>query len=506
MAKRIRILATSDTHGYIFPYRYTDGASVNYGMARMNTLIKALRDENTIVIENGDVLEGSPLNYYHFHYHKDEISPVTKVIDAMGYDYINLGNHDFNYGKEVLYRHLDNIQAPCITSNMTDGGEHIGPTYVIRKIAGKKVAVFGLLIQYIPHWEPEEHIRDMKFLSAVETAQKTVDLLKHLEKPDYIICVYHGGFERDLVTNAPTENLTGENEGSAILNSVPGIDVLISGHQHVAYAGTRNGIVYTQTHDKAAQLACVDIYTDTGIIEPRLLEADTEPDPEIMAIAQEEEEACQKWLDEPLGVSKVDLTVTNEDDARLHKHQIITFLNKAAMEASGADLAANSLFVGATGFKPQITMRDIVCTYVYPNTMVVKKITGKILREYLEYDMQFWSVRNDAIVPAREYVEPKPQQYNYDMIDGVEYTVKVSNSIGQRVISLTRNGVPVKDDDVFTLCISDYRASGGGDFNMLRDAPTVKEISQSFVEILADWVTEHKVIDFEPVNNIQIIK
>ncbi|MBR0477911.1 MAG: bifunctional metallophosphatase/5'-nucleotidase, partial [Solobacterium sp.] len=143
------------------------------------------------------------------------------------------------------------------------------------------------------HWEPEEHIRNMEFKSAVETAVKTVDLLKHLEKPDYIICVYHGGFERDLVTNAPTENLTGENEGSAILNQVPGIDVLITGHQHVAYAGTRNGIVYTQTHDKAAQLACVDIYPDTGVIEPRLLEADTEPDPEILAIAQEEEDACQ---------------------------------------------------------------------------------------------------------------------------------------------------------------------------------------------------------------------
>ncbi|MCR5372905.1 MAG: metallophosphoesterase, partial [Solobacterium sp.] len=116
MAKRIRLLATSDTHGYIYPYQYTDHSSANQGLARMQALISALRDENTLVIDNGDVLEGSPLDYYHFHCHRDEVSPVTKVMNAMGYDFVNVGNHDFNYGKDILYRHLENLDAPCMTA------------------------------------------------------------------------------------------------------------------------------------------------------------------------------------------------------------------------------------------------------------------------------------------------------------------------------------------------------------------------------------------------------
>ena len=506
MAKRIRILATSDTHGYIYPCQYTDNSSVNQGLARMHTLISALRDENTLVIDNGDVLEGSPLDYYHFHYHRDEVSPVTKVMNAMGYDFANVGNHDFNYGKDVLYRHLENLDAPCITANVIDEGVPLGPTYVIKELAGKKIALFGLCTPYIPHWEPQEHIQGMKFLSAVKTAEKTVDLIRHLEKPDYIVCVYHGGFEKDPVTGIPTEEQTGENEGFALLEQVRGIDVLIAGHQHIAYLGSRNGTVYTQTKSRAAQLACIDIYTDTGVIEPRLLDADMDADEGIMELVQPEEDECRKWLDQPLGTTAMDLRVDDQDDARFHKHQIITFLNRVSREITGADLAASALFLDATGFRHDITMRDIVGTYVYPNTPVVKKINGRILREYLEKNAEYWTIRNDAITVARQYLEPKPKPFDYDMVDGIEYTIKVSNAPGSRIIDLTFNGQPVTDEMEFTLCITDYRASGGGDFPAIRKAPTVKRFPASYVELIADWILEHKTIEFEPVHNIHVIK
>ena len=150
-------------------------------------------------------------------------------------------------------------------------------------------------------------------------------------------------------------------------------------------------------------------------------------------------------------------------------------------------------------------MRDLVSTYVFPNTSVIKTITGKILKEYLEKCAEYFDVQNNQIIVSKSFLEPKPMKYNYDMVDGVEYTIKASNPIGQRIISLTRNGVPVKDDDKFTLCVNNYRASGGGNFNMIKNAPTVKEISTSMVEQLANYITYHKVIDFEPVNNIKVI-
>ena len=506
MAKRIRILATSDTHGYIHPYHYTDGTPADWGMARIYTLIQALRDDNTIVVDNGDVLVGSPLDFYHFHCRRDELSPATKVMNAMDYDFINIGNHDFNYGKEILYRHINSLNAPCITSNVTDEGVPLGPTYVIKELAGKKVALFGICTPYIPHWEPKEHIKGMKFRSALETAQKTVDLLKHLEKPDYIVCVYHGGFERDPLTGNPVEEQTGENEGYAILNQVRGIDVLIAGHQHTAYIGSMHGTVYTQTRSRALQLACIDIYTDTGVIEPRLLNTDTDADERIMALVQEEEDACQAWLDQPLGTAKTPLRVLDEDDARMHKHQIITFINKVSMEITGADLASSALFAEAKGFPPEITMRDIVSTYVYTNNPVVKKINGRQLKDYLEKNAEFWTIHNDAVTVAKQYLEPKPKYFDYDMVDGIDYTIKVSNAPGSRIMDLTYKGQPVNDDDTFTICVTNYRATGGGDFPSIRKAPTVKEYPQSYVELLAEWILEHKVIDFEPVHNIHVIK
>ncbi len=444
--------------------------------------------------------------FYHMHNKQDAVSPVAKVLNAMNYDYVNIGNHDYNYGEQALLKHLNDLDAPCITNNILYHNKTIGPSYVIHEIAGKKVALFGLTTQYIPNWEKHEHVAHSKFLDACLTAKKTVEHLKSLERPDYIICVYHGGFERDLVNGYPTEDLTRENEGYEILKTVSGIDVLITGHQHRSLAGTLFGKAYTQTKDRGAELACIDIYTDTGVIEPRVLAVDTEADEEITKLVQDEENECQAWLDTPLGESKVDLRVTNEDDARLHKHQIITFLNKVSQEASGADLNANALFDRATGFPREITMRNLASTYVFPNTLVIKKVTGKVLREYLEKNAEYFTINGGTIVVSPQYLAPKPMKYNYDMVDGVEYTIKVSNDVGSRITSLTRNGEDVKDDDEFTLCINNYRATGGGNFNMIKNAPVVKEISSSMVELLADYIMKNKVIDFEPVNNITVEK
>ena len=398
------------------------------------------------------------------------------------------------------------MNAPCITNNILYHNKTIGATYAICEIANKKVAIFGLTTQYIPNWEKKENIAHSKFLDACLTAKKTVEHLKSLENPDYIICAYHGGFERDLVNGYPTEDLTKENEGYEILKTVSGIDVLITGHQHRSLAGNLFGKAYTQTKDRGAELACIDIYTDTGVIEPRVLKADTEADKKILTLVQEEENQCQKWLDTPLGTTKVDLKVTDEDEARLNKSQVITFLNMVAKEATGADLCANALFDRATGFSSNITMRDLVSTYVFPNTLVIKKVTGKVLREYLEKCAEYFTISNGVITVSPRYLAPKPMKYNYDMVDGVEYTIKVSNDVGHRITSLTKDGKEVSDTDEFTLCVNNYRATGGGNFNMLKDAPVVKEIPSSMVELLADYIMEHKVIDFVPVHNIKVEK
>ena len=95
---------------------------------------------------------------------------------------------------------------------------------------GVRIGILGLTTSYIPHWEQPRNIKGWKFNSALEAAKQYVPELR--QQCDIVIVAYHGGFERDLATGMPTEELTGEDEGYAIVNEVPGIDVFVTGHQH----------------------------------------------------------------------------------------------------------------------------------------------------------------------------------------------------------------------------------------------------------------------------------
>ena len=161
--------------------------------------------------------------------------------------------------------------------------------------------------------------------------------------------------------------------------------------------GTLENTVYLQSAADARQLSYVEIDTETGKITPSLIDVDNIADEDILQTFQEEEDACQKWLDLPLGSTNVDLRIPDEYDARLHKSQVITFLNMVCNDRCGTQLSANALFLRAKGFEKQITMRDLVSTYVFPNTLVVKQIDGKTLKEYLERCAQFWDVENGKI-------------------------------------------------------------------------------------------------------------
>lgn len=505
MKDHITILATSDVHGFIYPYNYASNDDKNMGYAKINSLIKSIKDENTILIDNGDVLEGSPLMFYHMRYFKDDVAPVSKVINKMNYDFINIGNHDYNYGEDVLLRHLNNTGSTCITCNILYKDKPLG-SYQIKDVGDKKLAFFGLTTQYIPHWEKEEHIKDSKFLDAYDTAKKIVEEIKSKEKVDYIICVYHGGFERDLNTGEAIEALTNEDEGYRILKDIDGIDILISGHQHRSLSGKAFNKVYTQTVDEGRNIASIDIDLNTGDITPLLIEPTLKADEEITNLVIDKEDKCQEWLDSPLGESRVDLTIKDEDEGRLHKSQAITFINLVQKDISKADLSATALFSNATGFKKEISMRDLVSTYTFPNTLVVKEVSGKVLKEYLEKNAEFFEIKDEKIVVSDKYIYPKLQKFNYDMVDGINYTIKVSNPIGNRIISLTYKDKDVKDDDMFTIVMNNYRASGGGDFNMIAKAKTIKEIQRSVVEIIADYILDKKVIDFKPVSNIKVEK
>ena len=177
MGKRIRILTSSDVHGVLFPYEYAKGRGRNWGLAKLSGLIRSLRGPDTILIDNGDTLEGSPLSFYHYAKCPPLESPMTAAMAMMRYDFVNLGNHDFDYGPEALLTHLDKSGARCLCVNISYKGDPLG-SYAVRRICGKKLAFFAVCTQYVRNWEPEDKLEGFVLRDAFESARETAEKIR----------------------------------------------------------------------------------------------------------------------------------------------------------------------------------------------------------------------------------------------------------------------------------------------------------------------------------------
>ena len=503
----IRLVATSDVHGYVMPYSYADNGETDHGLVRLKSTVSALRNENTLVIDNGDILQGSPLLTYYYAHQGEYDNPIKVCMNDIGYDYVNVGNHDFKYGYENLRAYLDGINAGCLLGNAKYKSEYIGNEYVIHEFdKDNRIALIGVVTHYLVNWEKPDNLVDIEIERAFDFVKRTVEKIKRNEEVKGIVVVYHGGYEADINTGALTQQDTGEDEAYRMCKEIEGIDVLISGHQHRSLSGKCFNTYTSQTASNGKEVAVYDWDLDSKKISVSLVKNDYVADKSLMDKLMPLENAVQKWLDEPCGeILNYDLRIYDEFDARLHKHPLISFLNQIQNEKCGSDLAGNALFNNATGFNSIITTRDVVSTYVYPNTLVVFEINGRILKEYLEKCAEYFCIENGDIAVSKEYIYPKPAHFNYDMVDGVDYTIRVSNEKGKRITELRYQGKDVKDDDIFTLSLNNYRASGGGNFFMFKDAKLVKEIQEDMVEVIIEYLSKHKRVEVNHRDNIKVI-
>lgn len=506
---KLTILATTDIHGSLFPTNYTTRDNVvDMGLSRIASAIKHYSELTPLLlVDNGDSFQGTPLLTY-AHQHADStMNPMAQAFNTLGYDFINLGNHDFNYGPEILHKYIKENEAMLLTSNVFENGRPLGSTKIV-KVEGYSIAFIGVLTHYIPNWERPSHIENMTFEDAYEHLKFEVENVK--DSVDYVVAMYHGGLERDPQTGEPTERLTGENQGYD-MSSIEGLDLLITGHQHRSLVEEINGVVITQTTLKGAEFALIDIDLENKTTTARIENAADYPvDTELLEQFETLQEEVQVWLDEPVGTIHDDapsLIVGDEFEARVHKHPIVSFINQVQRDRSGADVSSVALFNGTTGFNKAITMRELVGTYLYPNTLVVKEMTGKALKEMIEFSAHYFSLDADGtIIASPEYVEPKPQHYNYDMLDGVTYTINVSKPRGSRVSDLMFNGKPLNDTDTVTLVTNNYRAMGGGNYAMVAEAPTLQEIQEEMVDTIMTYLEQHPYVNVDHEDNIKVIK
>ncbi|MBS8264039.1 bifunctional metallophosphatase/5'-nucleotidase [Mesobacillus boroniphilus] len=523
MEKReLVVLQTSDIHGNILPINYGNNEETNSGLAKLGSAFENVlkTSDCNLLIDNGDVIQGTPLTYHFARHMNDLDNPVVRVMKYLGYDGAVIGNHEFNYGQDLLKSAIRQSNFPWLSANIVI--EHtkepaFGKPYFIKTFTnGLRIAVIGVTTHYIPNWENPFNIMGLEFLDAFDTLKEWIEHLQETEQYDLLIVSYHGGFERDLETGDQTEQLTGENQAYRMCMEIPEIDILLTGHQHRQLSTQLNGVLVVQPGHKGLAFSKVSIKFENSkgkwtITEKtaEIIEIDetTHPDEKVLELTSEYEDSTQKWLDQPLGEIVGDMRVHSPLEVRKKDHPLIEFINKVQMDAAGVDISSTALFHnGAPGFPRNITMRDIVSNYVYPNTLKVITVSGQDIKDALEKSAEYFILNDEGEIQVNpSYETPKPQHYNYDMWEGIQYLFDISKPVGNRVTLLKYKGEPLNLDEEFDVVVNNYRAGGGGNFNMFKGKPVKKEIQTDMTELLADYIQRQGQIEATCNDNWRVL-
>src|SRR5258707_8964448 len=231
------ILGTTDMHGRVFPIDYYTNKYDNVGITKVATLIKEARqgDPDLLLVDSGDTIQGTPLEYFHNKRNNTPPDPMVLAMNALHYDSMAVGNHEYNFGLKVLEKARSEAKFPWLSANTYNKGTndpHYTP-YIIKEVNGVRVGVLGLTTPGIPNWENVPNYAGLEFKETVSEAKKWVRILREKEKVDLVVITMHMGIEEDLRTGKlnPAQ-VTNVNAAVAIARQVPGVDVIMMGHTH----------------------------------------------------------------------------------------------------------------------------------------------------------------------------------------------------------------------------------------------------------------------------------
>ncbi|OOM79199.1 5'-nucleotidase C-terminal domain-containing protein [Clostridium sp. BL-8] len=486
----ITLLATTDVHGTVLNYDYATGKAPAkaQGLAKVSSYVKSVRqnNKNVMLIDNGDTIQGTPLSYYYDIMDTSSEYPMAKVMGAMKYDSWTLGNHEFNYGLDVLNRVIGDYKKEGIAvlgANIykQDETNFVQP-YIIKgfNINGKdiKVAVIGLENKCIPSWEDQKHYEGLHFNDLVDEAKKWVNEVKG-KGADVIIVSAHSGQES-------AADVLPENEVNAIATQVSGIDAIVAGHTHLKVNDlTKKNpegkiVPIVESTKGATGIAQININVDSngkvsGVSTKNVdIDNSIQDDPDIVNLINPYEDATIKYVNTKIGTSTGEFT---GKDQTSKPTAIMELINEVQKESAGTQLSIAAP-LSETAYIPSgdITIKDMMAVYVFENFLYGVKMNGRQLKDWMEYSVRYYaqtSGNNTAI--TKDSVLNIPD-YNLDQLYGATYDIDLTQPActvdketgrvisGNRIKNLKVNGVDVKDSDKFTVAINNYRYNGGGGF------------------------------------------
>ncbi|WP_108934408.1 bifunctional metallophosphatase/5'-nucleotidase [Streptomyces ardesiacus] len=536
----LTVLGTTDLHGHVFNWdyfkdaEYTDAAGNAQGLGRISTLVNQVREEkgrhNTLLVDAGDTIQGTPLTYY---YAKVDpitaeggpVHPMAQAMNAIGYDAVALGNHEFNYGIETLRTFEKQCDFPLLGANAVDAKTlkpafppHFMKTFHVKGARPVKVAVLGLTNPGIAIWDKAYVQGKLAFPGLEEQAAKWVPKLRSMGA-DVVVVSAHSGSSGTSSYGDQVPYV--ENAAANVARQVPGIDAILVGHAHeeiaelkVVNEKTGKTVVLSEPLCFAERLSVFDfeLVFERGrwhveSVRASLRDSSTvADDPEITKLLADEHAKVVAYVNQVVGTATETLTTV---EARYKDAPIIDLITKvqedvvkealAGTEYAGLPVLAQASPFSRTSQIPagDVTIRDLSSLYVYDNTLVAKLLTGAQVRAYLEYSAEYY-VRTAAGAPVDvdklTNANGRPD-YNYDYVSGLAYEIDIAQAAGSRIRNLTYGGAPLDDAQQFVLAVNNYRANGGGAFPHVASAKELWSESTEIRTRIAEWATAKGVLD-----------
>ena len=468
----IKILGTSDIHGRVVPWSYgADVEDKSGSYAQIATYVKDVRknNKNVVLVDVGDAIQDNQVDVFakDKKYYKDH--PIPKVLNEMKYDVFVLGNHEFNFGMKALDEILKDIKAKKLTANFyykKNDKRYIDATTIIEK-DGVKLGIIGLSTPMSAKFEEDTgNLKDMKFTSPTEEARTQVEKLK-AKGVDAIIAVTHMGIDNE--NNIPD---TGMRD---VINAVDGIDVVIAGHMHkdVPSETIKNTLI-TEPHRYGTVVSEVDLTFDINDKkEVKLVKKESktvpvkelEADKKIAEIYKPYHEKLRELNNVVIGQTENEMvpqeTKHGVSAAFSKDTGLSSFINDVEQHYSGADVVTFSFdHQKARMNKGDIKKKDIIFNYRYAGgDVTVYEMTGKQLKEYMEWSANYFDTIQPGDTEYRYNAERKKSKYvTYDIFGGVNYKIDLRNPKGSKIVDLTlADGKPVTDDMKLKVGMNSYR-------------------------------------------------
>jgi len=548
----VKIIETSDVHGAIFPYNFTASKSSQNSLAQIHSYVeseRANKNQEVILIDNGDILQGDPSVYYYNFEKTDTTHLLAQVMNYMKYDVATVGNHDIETGHPVYDKFTDDLNFPWLAANAinTETGETYFPPYhIIKKdvITSSsetrtiKIAILGMITPGIPNWLPKNIWSGIEFEDMILTAKKWVPIILEKEKPDLLVGLFHAGVDHTY-DGQSADTPRNENASQLVAKQIPGFDIIFVGHDHHEWnykVADANGdsvlILGPASRSRSITAANVNFNFDeknnrwdknisSEIINTKNIDAD----PKFLKTFSDQFEIVKKYVSRPIG------EFTEKISARksiFGNSSFVDLIHKIQLELTDADISFTApLSIHTTIPEGKTFVKDMFNLYRYENLLYTMELSGQEIQDYLEYSysswfntmkskddnlLQFERDENDKLVLSKRSNAPmlKNRYYNFDSAEGIKYEVNVSKPNGQKVniISMS-NGDKFDINKKYKVAINSYRGNGGGGHlvkgaKIPKDELTERVITSTEKDLryyMMKWIEKEKtVLPTEEIN------